>query len=30
FGKITVKNAAEVVRNWHAIKAREKNNKATK
>ena len=24
FGKVKVKNAAEVVRNWHAIKAREK------
>lgn len=27
FGKIKVKNAAEVVKNWHAIKAREKSKK---
>ncbi|MDD5131864.1 MAG: MazG family protein [bacterium] len=27
FGKVRVKNAAEVVRNWHAIKKKEKANK---
>jgi tetrapyrrole methylase family protein / MazG family protein len=30
FGKVKVKNAAEVVRNWHAIKARERIKKICK